>query len=630
MYEYLNDQQFLLALDKLKIRIKYAKIVLLDFQEQVIKEIQGSISSGTLTVNGSAAIRRTINLTMLANPENNNLENINNDISVNKKIKVYIGYDNPLKEYANYGEIIWFPCGLFIISNANISRNVNSWNITINGKDKMSLLNGSAGGTLLASTTFHESYIYDEDDNITVYNPTLIEIIREAVHHLGGDDYNNIYINDLEETTKMLVKYIGDTPIYFNENYSSFSWQPSDVYINKYSYNDDVGYKPTKFTYPGELILNAGDTVITLLDKIKNILGNYEYFYDVEGRFIFQQQKNYLNINSPLLELDLNDYVQSYSNRKYLYSFNDLDTINSIAVNPNYENIKNDFIVWGKRTTAAGAEIDIRYHLTIDTKPDIYYASKYMYKVDNADGSYYYQWYDNKQGNDYICTPVYDKQAAWREELYRLALIASSEGNTYSIYDAELLAEWRNLFDPMNENWKQTKGWNPDVLYNPKNLNYWLEIIDDGTSIGKYSINMIGRRTKVINDNNIKSIYNNEVPDVVFLTNEEYDDLKEHYNLLGQPVFKWATDQMYNMFVTSSTGYSAFDKIRELLYLNLCYNTQITIQCVPKYYLEPNNILYIEDVESNVIGNYSITQFTLPLTYNGTMTITATEVLARV
>ena len=84
------------------------------------------------------------------------------------------------------------------------------------------------------------------------------------------------------------------------------------------------------------------------------------------------------------------------------------------------------------------------------------------------------------------------------------------------------------------------------------------------------------------------------------------------------------------MFIASSTGGSAFDKIRELLYQFLNYNSQITIQATPRYYLEPNNILYIEDTKSNIIGNYVITQISLPLTYNGNMTITATEAVSRI
>jgi len=55
-----------------------------------------------------------------------------------------------------------------------------------------------------------------------------------------------------------------------------------------FSYGMDVGYILSDFVYPTDLIGNAGDTVVTILDQIKNVLGNYEYFYDINGNFRFQ------------------------------------------------------------------------------------------------------------------------------------------------------------------------------------------------------------------------------------------------------------------------------------------------------------------------------------------------------
>nr|DAN98166.1 MAG TPA: protein of unknown function (DUF5047) [Caudoviricetes sp.] len=96
---------------------------------------------------------------MLANENNSDIENIDNEISINKKVKVFVGYNNPLKSYARYGDIIWFPCGLFVLSNASAARSTSGWTISISGKDKMCLLDGTAGGTFPGSITFHESYI---------------------------------------------------------------------------------------------------------------------------------------------------------------------------------------------------------------------------------------------------------------------------------------------------------------------------------------------------------------------------------------------------------------------------------------------------------------------------------------
>lgn len=643
MFEYLNDMDFLTQLDKIHMQVQYAKIILLSFKdEEPIKEIQGSITSGSLSVNGSSAVRRTINLTMLASPINSNLEDIDNEISINKKIKVFIGYNNPLQSYKNYGDIVWFPCGLFVLSSANINRSTSGWNISISGKDKMCLLDGTAGGTLPASVTFHESLVQLDDGDVEIQYPTIFQIIFEAVNHWGGEAAEKIIISDIDEEVKMLVRYMGDRPVYFSEDYSSISYSDDSAssFPHMFTYGQDVGYKITSFTYPGELVLNAGDTVVTLLDKVVSTLGNYEYFYDLDGNFVFQEIKNYLNSGSPLLDLDPADYVRSYNNAKFLYSLTDLDTTTAITRNPKYDDVKNDFYVWGKRTTSTGVEVAIRYHLAIDDKPDIDLASKYMWKIEDKESNLIvrYDFNDSADGytvDGYTATLISIPCNEWREELYRRALDAQVSNSVYdNYYDSELIAEWRNLYNPLNKSWNSTNHWNPNVYNDPGSINFWLDFIDTGSALGKYSIKNIGRRTKVVNSNDIKTVYNSEVPDVIFYqksqySSEEEQELRDHYNSIGQPFFP-STDLFYNNISISTTGASCFDKIRELMYQNLCYNTTISLTCLPKYYIEPNNIIKIEDDDSNIYGNYQITQYSLPLTYNGTMSITATEVLTRV
>jgi hypothetical protein len=59
------------------------------------------------------------------------------------------------------------------------------------------------------------------------------------------------------------------------------------MFVYKIEYKDTAGYRLTELTYAGELIANVGEALTSILDKIKNMLGNFEYFYDVNGRFIF-------------------------------------------------------------------------------------------------------------------------------------------------------------------------------------------------------------------------------------------------------------------------------------------------------------------------------------------------------
>ena len=44
---------------------------------------------------------------------------------------------------------------------------------------------------------------------------------------------------------------------------------------------EDLSYKNTELTFPGELIAGPGDTVTSILDKITKMLGEFEYFYNL-------------------------------------------------------------------------------------------------------------------------------------------------------------------------------------------------------------------------------------------------------------------------------------------------------------------------------------------------------------
>ena len=109
----------------------------------------------------------------------------------------------------------------------------------------------------------------------------------EAVHHFGEEDLQNIFIDDIDETAQILIKYSGSDPIWFNNDYSGFTYNEETAENHKILPGQNVGYRLTEFTYPGELVLSPGETIATLLDKIAKTLGNFEYYYDVWGKFHF-------------------------------------------------------------------------------------------------------------------------------------------------------------------------------------------------------------------------------------------------------------------------------------------------------------------------------------------------------
>ena len=623
-----------------KIQTTYAKIITYSFDEKPLSSIEGRVSGGSIQANGASAVRRTLSLSMIAKPEIANIEDLDNEIAINKKVKVYIG------RLAG-DEIMWFNCGFYVISSASVNQSTSGWTISISGKDKMALLDGTAGGTLPTAVTFHEIFEDLGDGNYKIDYPTIYQIIQEVVNHYGEIPLHDIIINDLEKVAKVLIKYIGGKPIYFAENYASFAYAEDAVHTQKYTYGQDVGYEFTAFTYPGELVFAAGATVVNLLEKICQILGNYEYFFDLDGRFIFQEKKNYLNTVSPITYLVPQDYIQSYSTEA-AYEIKDSDTLVSLTRSPRYEDIKNDFVVWGKNASG----VDIHYRLVIDEKPVLNKCKKYMWSVVNDMGdviNYLYTDTNTKpaEAKELVASPCEE----WREEIYRNALERQAQVQSTEPYDAEMLAFWRLLYDPDNKDWvyadyPEYNYWNPSVREDPARLVFWIDFIDTTSEVGKYAVSQIGRRMKVVNNDDIKILFTKQIPPIVFIpdyqevadlleieyTNAEdaAEKVREYCAANETNYFFQLSPQVESSFVHSSTGPSAFDEIRNLLYQYLIYNTTISISCLPRYWYEPNNMIYLENRENGIQGNYVITQYSLPLTYNGTMSITMTQALTRV
>ena len=700
--DFLNDKLFLDKLDISKIKKQYVRLTVLTWNQETVAEIQGKAISGSLTLNGSSSLRRTANFTMFAEQKENDLTRIDEDLSINRKVKLEIGFYNNIPPYTydtidentkivthhtvnyqqKYGQMIWFPLGIYVIFDPSISHQVGTGvTISMTLKDKMCLLNGDAGGVIPASTIFSER----EDQYGVIQKPLILQIIQQLVNHFGAEDASKIIIQDVDEKIKQVMRYNGSNPIYYLENTAGtvttrrfFLTRGEAVAaaaqvglsqddIITYEYGDDVGFILTDFVYPGDLVCSPGDTVTSVLDKIISILGNFEYFYDVYGNFHFQEIKNYLNITYTTYVLRQADgevaYDTDFSSGKSVYTFEGTKLITAINNAPKYSNVKNDFVVWGTRKSVTGDyEIPVRFHLAIDHKPQIgqqhyvnFYTDEFgiiragaqfvfqysdysdlptegkketLYIVGDLSNRQYYRWNEETQSYYSVtkddCTVI---TVDWREELYYQGIEAQDTGTHYPYYFTELINEWPKLFN------LKTQKYYDSVKKDPSSIDFFLDMIDDTAAVGKYCVDNIGRRSEVVEEEGINCVFEQEVPDLVFIditmSADEIEEQKRECNATGQDWIQ-VDDTIYSLLSIGGSQNSCYQRICEMLYQYTNMNESISISAIPIYYLQPNTRITVRDDASGINGDFMINQISLPLDVSSTMNISAYKALAKI
>lgn len=390
----------------------------------------------------------------------------------------------------------------------------NNFTISLNGKDKMCLLNGEVGGSINASTDFGKLEEYDTLDNgeivRNIIDIPIVDIIKNAVHVYAGEPLHNIVLNDIDNYGLELLEYRGETNLYMprkistgdvsnfiinkkqkyylrngdmvyvdneenkdagnkelvyydrtglNEHSATKVWttpgthssnDPDAYNIIKIEFGETAGYRRTDLTYPGDLIANVGESLVSVLDKIKNMFGDFEYFYDIDGRFIFQKKKTYVNTSFNNLETSGKDiYAEDAAyTSSYTYSFEEGTLLTAFTNAPQILNIKNDFSIWGKRKGVGGTELPVHMRYAIDFKPTYYRPIRFRYKrVSLDEDSYqpnkYYTYieaidkyvlstntsYDDsktyyEETDEQILNtmPFTDDDYDWREIIYQMAL----------------------------------------------------------------------------------------------------------------------------------------------------------------------------------------------------------------
>jgi hypothetical protein len=82
---------------------------------------------------------------------------------------------------------------------------------------------------------------------------------------------------------------------------------------------------------------------------------------------------------------------------------------------------------------------------------------------------------------------------------------------------------------------------------------------------------------------------------------------------------------MENLMTISTQGKDAKTVLDGFLNSNTNVAESISLTCIPIYYLQPNTKIQIIDEKSGINGTYVIERLTIPLTYNGMMSISGVK-----
>lgn len=678
---YLQDKTFLKQLDNLTSKEIFTKIVVLDIREQPVRQIQGRVTGGGISIDGNSSVRRSGSLVFLPEEGEGNLTSLKNIISIDKKVQIELGYANTTNKYTNY-PIIWFPIGIYYITDVSMNKTTTGISISLQIQDKMAGLNGVCGGTFQAAVTLHKkadfianivgtaryngqglvqleepltttigetfiisgnsdptfngswqvqegstiNYIYLDmpglEDRGIIWNTAepqgvitqigekikIYDILREVMNHFGKEDLSNIIIENVPAKAREVLKWVGETPLNLYKNWDgTYQYRLTKAagmtLVQSFTPGQNIGYRETDFVLTDELIAEAGQSITDVLDKIRNTLGNYEYFYDLDGKFIFREIKNYLNTSlaTNIIETIQQDnyFTKAGVLEENMYDFHNGNLITSFSNTPQYSMIKNDFVAWGVQEID-GRTYPIRYHLAIDKKPK---------PLDSKNGI----WED------------------WRNVLYRQGINAESLALVSNPYFLELKNEWPKLYNLDTYKWKE------DILKNPSLAEYFLDFVDNDFLLNELGIEKIGRRTKVIKDKDINCIFAPPIPEYTIIVTGHTlpHEIEEEEAQLAEAIARgkrYATiDVSLLPFLALGTKYKdAFSVVRDNLYVHTNYNTAITIQALPIYYLDVNNRIGVHDDESGIFGDYIVNSINLPLSISETMTINATAALERI
>ena len=252
---------------KQRIVNRFLKVNILNFDYKVVDEISGNVISFDVNIDADSDIRRTCNVEIVVTDSSFDIQ-AGNKIWLDKYIQPYIGIQN-----IRTGKVQWYNQGIYLIDNPTWQYDAETNRLSFSAVDLMAKMTGLRNGNLTGVP-----YVIPQGSNI-----------REAII-----------------TTIGLAGF------------------------TKYVVDDCKQRDGTVITSPYEIKIEQGGTVYDILAELRDILPQYEMYFDVDGVFHY----HYIPTGEDE-PVDVDDDLWNA-------------ILSSEQITTDFESVKNVIEVWGR------------------------------------------------------------------------------------------------------------------------------------------------------------------------------------------------------------------------------------------------------------------------------------------
>lgn len=249
---------------------KYLKLNVLNFNLSVVNEISGNLISFDVSVNADSDLRRSCSVSFVVTDSFFEPEP-GSQVWLNNFIQPYVGYENIYT-----GEVQWYNQGIYLINTPTYFYDATNNTLSFQGLDLMSKLTGVRNGAL----------------------PGVPTIIPQG--------------SNVREAMIAAIKLAGFT---------------------KYVVNECTNIDGSIQAVPYDIQVNQGGYIFDIIKQLRDILPNYQVYFDVDGVFHYDQIPS--GDNDPVL---IDDTL-----------WNDVNMSDNITTD--FESVKNYIEVYGKSHT---------------------------------------------------------------------------------------------------------------------------------------------------------------------------------------------------------------------------------------------------------------------------------------